>query len=273
MKITRRKFLVSAVAMTGTSLVAGKVWSTTELDDQAWKDIREFLFADRPIHNSNGIITLEAPIRPPNGGDVTVKILSAYPQNDKDFITKYYLVVDMNPSPVAAEFTLSPQTTANIATRIRINEYSNVRTIAETSQGKLYMDTKLVKASGGCSAPPMSDDSMAKLMMGKTKLLQGKSVKAVAAHEFQLSIIHPNNSGLQTNQITTHLIPAHYIETVEVKNKAGNTIFMVKGDISFSENPSFDFAYTPTEKDDVLSVKVVDSRKNIYESQWPLTLA
>ena len=73
--------------------------------------------------------------------------------------------------------------------------------------------------------------------------------------------MHPNNSGLQKDQITTYFIPAHYIETVEVKNKAGNKIFMVKGDISFSENPSFDFAYTPTEKDDVLSVKVVTHTK------------
>ena len=167
---------------------------------------------------------------------------------------------------------LSPQTTADIATRIRVNEYSMVRVISETHDGALYMDTAFVKASGGCSAPPMGDDAMAKLMMGKTTLSQTKQEQP-GTYGFHLSIVHPSYSGLQKDQITTYFIPAHYVETVEVRNTAGDRIFAVKGDITFSENPSFDFAYKPTAKNDVLSVKVVDSKKKVYESRWPLTMA
>ena len=64
------------------------------------------------------------------------------------------LVVDANPAPVAAVFNMSPENgVATISTRLRINAYSHVRAIAETSDGELFMATRFVKASGGCSAP------------------------------------------------------------------------------------------------------------------------
>ncbi len=270
MELARRKFLISTVAA-GTTLAIGTVWSVEQKDERAWKDIRHYLFKDRPVRDGAGVISLDVPARPANGGDVTVKILSSYPQNGTEFITDHYLVVDKNPSPIAAHFSLSPQTSASIGTRIRVNEYSTVRAIAQTNKGELYMSTVFVKASGGCSAPPMGDDAMAKLMMGKTSLTQEKPVAPGNAYSFHLSIMHPNYSGLQKDQITTYFIPPHYIETVEVKNEVGDVIFAVKGDISFSENPSFDFAYMPTDKTQALSVQVVDSRKKIFASQWPLT--
>ena len=272
MKLTRRKFLISTAAIAGLQGFAQSAVARQPEDNQAWKDIRQFLFGDKEIQDGSDIISLVAPERPPNGGDVTIKLLSSYPQNQEQFISKHYLVVDKNPSPIAARFTLSPRTAANIATRIRINEYSNVRAIAETNDGKLYMVKQFVKASGGCSAPPMGDDSMLKLMMGKTRLTQ-KNSPSDQLRELQLAVTHPSYSGLQKDQITTYFIPAHYVADIEVKNKDQESIFVVKGDISFSENPSFDFAYRPKSADDVLSVSITDSRKKVYRSQWPLVIS
>jgi len=36
------------------------------------------------------------------------------------------------------------------------------------------------------------------------------------ARDFQLSVLHPNNSGMQMDQISMLFIPPHYIETVEI---------------------------------------------------------
>lgn len=42
----------------------------------------------------------------------------------------------------------------HLATRVRVDDYSYVRAVAETADGKLHMVKAFVKASGGCSAPP-----------------------------------------------------------------------------------------------------------------------
>jgi len=49
-------------------------------------------------------------------------------------------VIDKNPSPLGAVFTLTPDSgRADIETRIRIEDYTWVRAIAEMQDGKLYM--------------------------------------------------------------------------------------------------------------------------------------
>lgn len=135
------------------------------------------------------------------------------------------------------------------------------------------MNKTLVKASGGCSAPPMETDPMSRLTMGKMQLIQGDMIDDNKAHSYHLAITHPNYSGLQKDQQTLYFIPPHYIESVEVKNGRNEIVFAVKGDISFSENPSFDFSYIAAEGGDSLSVKAIDSRKKIYESRWLISTA
>ena len=53
---------------------------------------------------------------------------------------------------------------------MRINEYTNVRAIAETSDGELYMASRFVKAAGGCSAPALKDHEQAMARLGQMKL-------------------------------------------------------------------------------------------------------
>ena len=264
--LTRRDFLGSAI-VAATSLTLGRAFAD---DDQAWREVRKFLFQDRPVADGGELIRIEAPERPANGADVSVRIIPAMPQKADYYLRKHYLVVDKNPSPVAGVFSLSPKNgTAEVGTRIRVNEYSHVRVITETNRGELYMNSAFVKASGGCSAPPMEDDPMAKLTMGKMELAQ-KEASGDGARGFQLSLLHPNNSGMQMDQITMLFIPSHYVETVEVVNDDGDAVFAAKGDITFSHNPSFDFFYKPKPGGDVLHAKAVDSRAKTYTATWPV---
>jgi sulfur-oxidizing protein SoxY len=273
--VTRRKFL-ALVAATGTALtLPGTLIANhhRKIASPAWDAVREHLFQDREIFPGDGVVEVIAPVRPPNGGDVTVRIMAAFPQTPERFLKKHYLVVDENPSPVAGVFTLTPESgIADVNARIRVNAYSNVRVISETSDGHLYMDSTFVKASGGCSAPPMNNDPLLKLAMGKTTLLnEGKASNGT--YKFHLSVVHPSYSGLQKDQITLLYIAPHYVENIEVKNHDGDVIFAVSGDISFSENPSFGFHYAPHGNEDSLSVRIMDSRKKTFESQWPVSSA
>jgi sulfur-oxidizing protein SoxY len=76
------------------------------------------------------------------------------------------LLIDKNPSPVAAVIDLTTEIgQADFETRLRVDEYSHVRVISELSNGELHMDSRYVKTSGGCSAPPNRD---ALHLIGKT---------------------------------------------------------------------------------------------------------
>ena len=52
-------------------------------------------------------------------------------------------------------------------TRARVDEYTFVRAIAETVDGRLLMATRFVKASGGCSAPAGGDEAAMLAAMGR----------------------------------------------------------------------------------------------------------
>ena len=88
-------------------------------------------------------------------------------------VRKITLVIDRNPAPISAVFTLGEKSGINrISTRFRVNSYTKVHVVAETGDGKLHVAEKFVKASGGCSAPAGKDPAEAKANMGKMKLRQ-----------------------------------------------------------------------------------------------------
>ena len=65
-------------------------------------------------------VSVIAPERPPNGGDVPITITSRFPQQTDQFIKTHHLIVDENPSPVAAKyFFITEKRYGN-----RINSYS-----------------------------------------------------------------------------------------------------------------------------------------------------
>jgi len=186
-------------------------------DDAYWNDIRDTLFADRVIADGAGVIRLEAPKRAEDAAVVPIKITADIPQTDERYIKTIHLLIDKNPAPVAGVFHLTPESgLATIATRVRVNEYTNVRAVAEMNDGSLYMDTRFVKASGGCSAPALKDHEVAMSRMGKMKLKALTPFAEGEPNEVQLMISHPNYSGLQMDQLTRNWVPPHFIERIDV---------------------------------------------------------
>src|SRR4029079_19498520 len=115
------------------------------------------------------------------------------------------MIIDVNPAPVVATFTFGKDAgITRLSTRVRVNDYSYLRAIAETTDGKLHMVKTFVKASGGCSAPAVKNTDEALAAMGQMKLKQFAPANALTsgAREVQLMIRHPNNSGLQRDPLT-----------------------------------------------------------------------
>jgi len=236
----------------------------------AWDDIRIELFGEsREILPAEGVIALEAPYRALDASTVPVTVTSKISQSGERYIRSLTLVVDENPAPIVGTFHFSPANgVASISTRVRVNAYTNIRAIAETSDGKLYMTAAYVKASGGCSAPAGSDQEAALARMGQMKLKQLGAWRQNELSEAQFMVSHPNYSGFQQDQVSQLWIPAHYVRRIEL-TLGGREILSFDGDISISENPTFRFFVKP-QGSDLLQARVIDSEDKVFEQSWPI---
>ncbi len=235
-------------------------------DDDVWNRIRTSLFAGRPIiEQADQVIQLTAPTRAEDAATVPIGI-RALPLPDKGvYVEKIYLVIDKNPSPLGAVFTFTPDSgRAELETRVRIEEYTMVRAVAELSDGRLFMASRFVKASGGCSAPAGKDQEAALARLGRIKLRVDGPVANDQPNLAQLMISHPNNSGLAMDQLTRLFIPARFVRRIDV-SYGGRQVMRADVDFTISENPNFRFYFLP-HGDGELKAEVVDSNDVRFES-------
>lgn len=237
-----------------------------------WQKVRSSLFQNRPIAvASDEVLTLEAPVRADDAAIVPIAIRTRLLQTPQRYIDKVYLVIDNNPSPIAAIFQFTPLSgRADIETRVRIDEYTHVRVIAETNDGKLHMTTRFLKAAGGCSAPPGKDAQAALATLGKMRFRVESEAAAGAKASpgqpvlAQLMISHPNNSGLALDQVSRLYTPAHFVRQVRI-TYGGQPVLSADVDFSISENPNFRFYFVPRGEGE-LKAEVVDSNDLRFET-------
>lgn len=234
-----------------------------------WDEIRNALLGERAVHDGAGVITLDSPARAQDAAVVPIEIATAFTQTASRHIRRLFLIIDNNPSPVAAVFEFpGDRDWRSISTRIRVNAYTDVRAVAELNDGETYMVSNFVKASGGCSAPALKDPGAAAAELGRMRLIlppsDGDDLLLA-----RLMVRHPNSSGLQFDQVSRHFIPADYVRSIEVSYQ-GRPLFKVATDISISENPSIAFGFTPDDGQAELVAKVVDSEGRAFEQRFPV---
>jgi sulfur-oxidizing protein SoxY len=182
------------------------------------------------------------------------------------------LVIDQNPAPMAAKFTLGPDANvSSISTRVRVNSYTNVHAVAELSDGQLYATRIYVKASGGCSAPAAKNPEQAKAHIGQMRyrqFTQGGDGASSGAREAQVMIGHPNNSGLQMDQLTQLYIPAFFIDQLKL-SQDGSLVLAMEGGISISEDPNIRFSYVPNGAKH-FDAEARDTEGHVFQHQWPV---
>ena len=267
-----RHSAVCALLLFGLSVVGTAARAEIKSGDNpdanpTWQKVRAGLFQSRPIASAtDDVISLDVPVRAEDASIVPISIKTRFAQTPARYIDKVYLIIDNNPSPISAIFTFTPLSgRADIETRVRIDEYSHVRAIAETNDGQLHMTTRFVKASGGCSAPPGKDAQAALATMGRMKFrievdASGNKAGAQSGDQpvlAQLMISHPNNSGLAMDQTSRLFTPPHFVRQVNI-TYAGQPVMSADVDFSISENPNFRFYFLPRGEGE-LKAEVVDS--------------
>jgi sulfur-oxidizing protein SoxY len=234
--------------------------------DDPWPDLARDIFKGRPLVEDS-LATLDAPTRAEDAAlvQLTVKVPGAAAGSIKSLT----MVVDQNPSPVVGTFTFGPAMgEAVLSTRVRVNSYSNVRAIVETADGVLHVTTRYVKAAGGCSAPALKDQDEALAEMGKIQFRDfDAAAPASKAHDVQLMLRHPNNSGLQMDQLTGLYIPARFIDELEVR-RGDALVFRMEGGISVSENPNFRFSVAAPDGADII-VHARDTDGRHFDARFP----
>jgi sulfur-oxidizing protein SoxY len=235
-----------------------------------WPGLVQDIFNNRPMSDGGDVIAIEMPYRAEDAAIVPVTLRSKLAPDDARRLRTITLVIDENPAPMAAKFELgSDARVSEISTRVRVNSYTNVHAVAELSDGKLYMVKTYVKASGGCSAPAGKNVAEAQARLGQMKYRQfarADQGPTNGTREAQVMIGHPNNSGLQMDQITHLYIPAFFVDKLALWQD-DSPVLSVEGGISISEDPNIRFTYISNGAR-TFRAEARDTSGHVFKKEW-----
>lgn len=154
MNTQRREVLKSgsAAGLFGLLVAAGLItteqaraagWDKPAFEAKAMDEALKALGAGKPADSKD--VQINAPDIAENGAVVPVGVKSALAGTE--FIA---ILIEKNPSMLAASFTLPAGTMADISTRVKMGQTSNVFALVKAG-GSFYMVSKEIKVTlGGC---------------------------------------------------------------------------------------------------------------------------
>lgn len=263
----------AAIALALSCLPSAPAAATAPDKDDPWPGLVADVFPGRTLEDGRDLLRLEMPARAEDAAIVPATLRLTLPPGDARELRTLTLIIDRNPAPVAATFRIAPDAgITEIATRVRVDTYTNVHAVAELSDGRHYVVQTFVKASGGCSAPAAKNAEEAKASLGLIRLRQFARPEPAPAsrarREAQVMVRHPNHSGLQRDQLTHLYVPAHFVH--ELRLWQGEQLMLaVEGGISLSEDPNIRFSYAPNGAAS-FRAEARDTNGLVFTGEWPI---
>ena len=260
----------TAIALLANTMVMPTLAWAEETDP--WPSLAAQIFDGRRIEDGAAVLTIDAPYRAEDAAVVPVTLQWTLPDQDRRDVRAVTLVIDANPSPLAARFTIGEGSGVDrIATRVRVDDYTNFHAVAELSDGALLASRRYVKAAGGCSAPAqkVSGDSIPPGTMKLREFMPDPVPTRPGWREAQIMIRHPNYSGMQMDQVTRLYVPAHFISSLRIQQDDA-LLFAVEEGISIAENPLYRFVYRPNGAKE-FRVAAEDSDGGSFRAVFPIT--
>jgi sulfur-oxidizing protein SoxY len=237
-----------------------------------WPGLVQDIFNSRTMNDGSDVIAIEMPYRAEDAAIVPVTLKTKLSPGDSRRVVSITLVIDQNPAPMAAKFSLGADAkVSEISTRVRVNNYTDVHAVAELSDGKLYMAKTYVKASGGCSAPAGKNAEEANNRLGQMRYRQFAKAgegPTSGAREAQIMIGHPNNSGLQMDQVTQLYIPAFFVNELHLWQD-DSPLLTMEGGISISEDPNIRFTYVSNGAKH-FRAEARDTEGHVFQHDWTI---
>jgi len=265
--------ILGAMGLIGLAVVLSVAAMPTPMaaeSEDPWPTLARDVFNGRPLADGKGLIAIEMPERAEDAGIVPVTLRATLPPGDTRLLKEFTLVIDENPAPVAATFKVGSGVTM-ISTRVRVNAYTSVHAVAELTDGQLYVVETYIKAAGGCAAPMAKNAEEAKVNLGRMRFRQFAQPTAEPAsvlREAQIMIRHPNNSGLQRDQVSLLYIPLFIVRELHVW-QGDQLVLKMDGGISISEDPNIRFSYRPNNAA-TFRAEAVDTEGHVFKGEWPV---
>ncbi len=148
---TRREMLATSATVAALLAAAGVLptaahaaWTQAAFDAKNLADAVKALGGGAPVESKD--VTITGPDIAENGAVVPVGASTALPG-----VKRLALLVEKNPSALAAVFEVSDAIDANILTRVKMGQSSNVFAVAIMADGKVLYASKEIKVTlGGC---------------------------------------------------------------------------------------------------------------------------
>jgi sulfur-oxidizing protein SoxY len=250
--------LYFAFSLTTLALLASPLRAPAQEADAPWTALQKSYFPGKKLEAAP-FVHLTAPVRAASGEQVPFAFSIDHPMTAKQYIKTVTLFVDGNPVPLTAVFHFTPESgKAEISTRIRFESDSPVHVVAESNDGRLYVNAVTVKASGGCGGPAPPDDAAAVAAAGKMKVALDGPFKPGDVNKARLLIKHPMYTGLQRDLVTHGFRPAFFIDKIDVTYN-GKPVMTADTNIGISENPSIQFGFV-ADKPGALQVVLHDNK-------------
>ena len=152
MERARRRFLRNSGSLTLLSLMAAgllpavahaETWNQAAFATKTMDELFKLLGGSAPEQSDQ--VVLDGPEIAENGAVVPLEVSSRLPNTESIAI-----VVEKNPNPLAANFSIPAGTMPDIQTRVKMAETCNVYVLVKAN-GKFYYTAKEIKVTlGGC---------------------------------------------------------------------------------------------------------------------------
>jgi sulfur-oxidizing protein SoxY len=148
---TRRHLLQRSAAVAGLLAGAGLLpapaqaaWTQAAFDAKTLAEMLKALGAGAPVESKD--VTLTGPDIAENGAVVPVAVASSLPG-----VKRLALLVEKNPTALTALFDITDAVDANVSTRVKMAQSSNVVAVAFMGDGRVLFAHKEIKVTlGGC---------------------------------------------------------------------------------------------------------------------------
>ena len=147
----RRDALKNSAAVFGMLMAAGLLpqaaqaaYNKNAFDAKTVADVIKAMGASAPAESKD--VTLTAPDIAENGAVVPLGAATTLPN-----VKQMLVLVEKNPNTLVASFAVSDAVEANVLTRAKLGQSSDVYAVAITNDGKAFYSKKEVKVTlGGC---------------------------------------------------------------------------------------------------------------------------
>jgi len=148
---SRREVLAHSAKLAGLMAAAGLLpaaaqaaWNEAAFKGKTLAEVVKAMGGGAPAESKD--VTITGPDIAENGAVVPVGASSTLPG-----VKRLMLLVEKNPSALAASFDVTDKVEANVSTRVKMGQSSNVYAVAMLADGKVAYAVKEIKVTlGGC---------------------------------------------------------------------------------------------------------------------------